>query len=310
MMSLDKFGRFRENGDERVLARGPPGEGFKLTQDGDYDIGNKKLVNVGVPTADNDVITKIYLDSHTPNHLSESFSMRGKRIQDVADPTLEGDAVNLKHVRQKCVLYGEDGTIRAKNGRISGVKDPIKEKDVANKRYVDNATPTRDSDYWGFGKKRLARVANPIDDSDAVTKNYLGKNCPVKGESVWEFENKRLKGVGDALEPDEAVTLRYCRELENQLRRDINVVSSVKVKSVSEHVVGLIGEINAIKSNVNENRRDAEMQLRKFARLLFPHVQGSIRGSAEGSPATADNYLNWNEILDNSLGDSTLSRYR
>ena len=36
--------------------KGDPGVGFKLTDDGDYDIQNKKLVNVKQGTNNNDVV--------------------------------------------------------------------------------------------------------------------------------------------------------------------------------------------------------------------------------------------------------------
>ena len=43
--------------------RGLPGIGFKLDSNNDYDMQNKKLVNVKQGTNNNDVVTKSYLDS-------------------------------------------------------------------------------------------------------------------------------------------------------------------------------------------------------------------------------------------------------
>ena len=43
--------------------RGLPGIGFKLGSNNDYDMQNKKLVNVKQSTGENDVVTKSYLDS-------------------------------------------------------------------------------------------------------------------------------------------------------------------------------------------------------------------------------------------------------
>ena len=37
-------------------ARGPPGIGFKVTDDGNYDMENKKIVNIGTATTLNDVV--------------------------------------------------------------------------------------------------------------------------------------------------------------------------------------------------------------------------------------------------------------
>ena len=43
--------------------RGPPGLGFKLTQDGNYDMENKKLTRVAEGTDNSDAITKHQLDT-------------------------------------------------------------------------------------------------------------------------------------------------------------------------------------------------------------------------------------------------------
>ena len=43
------------------IVKGLPGVGFKLTDDGDYDIQNKKLRNVASPQTNNDVTTKSYV---------------------------------------------------------------------------------------------------------------------------------------------------------------------------------------------------------------------------------------------------------
>lgn len=41
-----------------------PGVGFKLTDDSDYDIQNKRLVNVKQGTDDDDVVVKTQLDKN------------------------------------------------------------------------------------------------------------------------------------------------------------------------------------------------------------------------------------------------------
>lgn len=54
-MSVDVFGRkLTERADTSRSNRGPPGEGFKLTADNQYNIDNKRLCNIGVPRELND----------------------------------------------------------------------------------------------------------------------------------------------------------------------------------------------------------------------------------------------------------------
>lgn len=59
-MSIDKF---RRNGGVigPKLQCSPPGYGFKLTGDGNFNIKNKILCSVGEPMSDNDAINVKYL---------------------------------------------------------------------------------------------------------------------------------------------------------------------------------------------------------------------------------------------------------
>ncbi len=56
-MSVDKFGRFADSskGGGNV-AKGPPGEGFKLTDDGNFDLDSKVMTNVADPIKDGDAV--------------------------------------------------------------------------------------------------------------------------------------------------------------------------------------------------------------------------------------------------------------
>ena len=64
-MSVDKFGRYRG----RIApARGPPGVGFVLTAEGDYNMRNKRMRNIKQPNDATDAATKAYVDKlHTEN---------------------------------------------------------------------------------------------------------------------------------------------------------------------------------------------------------------------------------------------------
>ena len=47
--------------------RGPPGPGFKLTQDGNYDIDNKQLKNIKDGTDNNDAVNKNQMEHYIEN---------------------------------------------------------------------------------------------------------------------------------------------------------------------------------------------------------------------------------------------------
>ena len=55
--------------------RGPPGPGFKLTQDGNYDIDNKQLKNIRDGTQDADVVSKKYIDDELNTKINNSEIM-------------------------------------------------------------------------------------------------------------------------------------------------------------------------------------------------------------------------------------------
>ena len=55
-MSVDVFGHHLDK-KETVGRTGPPGNGFKLTDEGHYDLENKRLCNVGVPMDHDDAIS-------------------------------------------------------------------------------------------------------------------------------------------------------------------------------------------------------------------------------------------------------------
>jgi hypothetical protein len=56
-MNVDKFGRHSTKGAMTKLLRGPPGQGFTLTKDGDFNIENKRLTNVAEPKEEADAAT-------------------------------------------------------------------------------------------------------------------------------------------------------------------------------------------------------------------------------------------------------------
>src|SRR5436190_14991956 len=64
IMSVDKFGR-HEISHLHSKLRGPPGVGFQLTLEQDYDINGKLLRNVGEPQKPNDAATMKYIVSNS-----------------------------------------------------------------------------------------------------------------------------------------------------------------------------------------------------------------------------------------------------
>ena len=94
--------------------QGAPGVGFNLTSDGDYDMINKKLRNVGAPIDNTDAATKKYVDDNSTGTPSTSRLTVDSNI-DMKD------------------TY-----------RIQNLITPLDSKDPATKYYVDNTFLDRD----------------------------------------------------------------------------------------------------------------------------------------------------------------------
>ena len=76
-----------------------PGVGFSLTQDGNYDMNNKKLKNVGEGVESSDAVTKHQLETAINSKINTSPSLNVKKDSPevAADLDMKGFAIkNLK----------------------------------------------------------------------------------------------------------------------------------------------------------------------------------------------------------------------
>ena len=72
------MGIFNEHSSGQQYARGiqgAPGVRFNLTADGNYDMVNKKLMNVGAPTSNTDATAKKYVDDNSGGRTSSSLTI-------------------------------------------------------------------------------------------------------------------------------------------------------------------------------------------------------------------------------------------
>ncbi|KAK4882197.1 hypothetical protein RN001_005516 [Aquatica leii] len=91
-MSVDKFGRLYENTRRAATnQRGPPGVGFILTDDNNYDMKNRRLINVGNPIDPHNALNLKY-------YLSSKCDFDGNRLTRVGDPKDNTDATNKAYV--------------------------------------------------------------------------------------------------------------------------------------------------------------------------------------------------------------------
>ncbi|KAF8769811.1 hypothetical protein HNY73_017420 [Argiope bruennichi] len=159
---------------------GIPGIGFKLTNDGNYDMESKLLKNVSHPLEGDDSSTKKYVDDLKKSCLIRTngyFNAKRKLIRNVEDPAEESDASTKRYVDQlRDKTFMHDGeSFNAKNMFVSNVKWPKKELDAVNKQCLAYSCILWDKDkriYFAHDE-RISNVKAPQNDSDCANKYYV-----------------------------------------------------------------------------------------------------------------------------------------
>ena len=175
--------------------RGLPGIGFKLDANNNYDMQNKKLVNVKQGTNNNDVVTKSQLDSEIakiPSVDTTQFvkktgaTMSGDLILQPQPYPIHGNtnkAISYNTARNIFLSKKEGGSmlqsLNMNNHFITNIKDPVNSDHATNKKYVDNQLV-----------KKLDKGAK----IDMKNKSIINLNLPTnkRDATCVEFVNYRL----------------------------------------------------------------------------------------------------------------------
>lgn len=100
-MSVDVFGR---NLERSGGSRGPPGVGFKVTSDGQYDIEEKRLRNVASPQTSHDAVnlsTLIEIVKLEREKIMEELVNWQRYVLEEIRKSRETDSENLKKLSEK-----------------------------------------------------------------------------------------------------------------------------------------------------------------------------------------------------------------
>jgi len=178
-------------------------------QNGEFDAQNSRLCNIADPIDIKDAVTKKYMQLHTPVKFYDktAYSIHQYRLQDVAAPKSDSDAVNLLYFKTNTLQRNAKGELDANNSTIKNLPAPIAGGDAVNKAYVDQKAPKSDEKSWGFNYKRLTEVLGPVSLDDVVTLDYLQKHalCLGAGDQVpgkptvgksgndWNAQDRRIK---------------------------------------------------------------------------------------------------------------------
>lgn len=174
-MSVDKFGRYLRNSKSENL-RGPKGDGFHLTSDGNFDITNKKLCNVGDPLAGEDAVNLKTLNKCIDGCLvlnNEIYDAKNKIISNVGSALQEHDAVSLSYLSDHALLKNKKDRFDAKALVITNVGSPKRDSDVATVEFVKNNSLLIDIESNDIDAKKgiITNLSKPKRLYDSV--NYL-----------------------------------------------------------------------------------------------------------------------------------------
>ena len=199
------MGIFNEQSLDHPFAKGiqgAPGVGFNLTSSGDYDMINKKLRNVGAPSANTDAATKKYVDDNSSGSPSTSrltvdsnIDMKDRyRITNLITPLDSKDPATKYYVGNTFLdrdgSYPMKGNLNMDNNRIFNLPAPngSNQPTPLTKKYVDDNTTAPDlSDYLekdgtvtmtgnlNLGNNKIVNLSDPTTDQQAANRGWVRK---------------------------------------------------------------------------------------------------------------------------------------
>lgn len=177
MMSVDKFGRFSSSSNAPSVQgpRGPKGDGFNLTNNGDYDIKFKRICNVGTPREKSDAV---------------NF-----------------DTLNVSIT--SCLSMNDKTEYDAKGHKVCNLGEPINDNDAVSKLYFTLNSPVKLVDSYSFHQFRIQDLNYPIADGDAVNYKTFNDKALVIDRGMFNAKNLNISNVSDPKLSQDSVNLRY-----------------------------------------------------------------------------------------------------
>ena len=211
--------------------QGSPGVGFSLTRDGNYDMNNKKLKNVGEGVESSDAITKHQLEVSLNTKLDNAslnnyvkkdsrevgadLDMKGFSIKNLKVTSLGGDssATSKKYVDQKLNTKADKTSLSRyvkKNSPEVGADLDMKGFEVKNMRLTPNG------DLSATSKKYVdTKVNNKANKNDL--NGYLKLDGTSQMQGNLQMNNKRITRLRLPNLGDEAATKNYVTITMNHL---------------------------------------------------------------------------------------------
>ena len=186
------MGVFNDQSDKHIGKgiQGAPGIGFSLTADGNYDMINRKLKNVGAPSDNADAATKKYVDDNSSSSTSDltvdsNIDMKDNyRILNLKSP-LDADEPATKQYSDSRFIDKNGGTLLGNldmnNHRIYNIPAPTGPKQpiplaLGDLKYLHVAGTNKMTHDLNMDNKKIIHLRPPTSDTDAATKKYVDDN--------------------------------------------------------------------------------------------------------------------------------------
>ena len=212
------------------IVKGLPGVGFKLTDNGDYDMQNKKLRNVGSPQTNDDAGTKSYVDDEVSKTLKLDGSTPMTGILNMNNCPIKnlgagrhGSADALSHVFLESFFMD----LNTNTGLIE-VQNPI---DMKNEKISNLAQGTDNSD--AITKHQLETGLAPKADKTELA-SYLKRDGSISVTSDFDFGNNKITKVGNGTQSTDVVNKGY---VDTELFAKPNV-NQVVLRDGSQYMTG------------------------------------------------------------------------
>ena len=210
--------------------QGSPGVGFNLTKDGNYDMLNKKLKNVGEGVETTDTITKNQLEVSLNSKLDKtSLTNYVKKTSPVVNADLDMKGFAIKNMK---VTPGNNAS--ATSRKYVDRKIGTKADKTSLNNYVKKDSPvvSADLDLKGFAIKNMK--VTPGGDASATSRKYVDGKLNTKAnkndlngylkldgtsqmQGNLQMNNKRIIGLPIPQLGDEAATKNYVLTTMNHL---------------------------------------------------------------------------------------------
>jgi hypothetical protein len=241
--TIDKFGRQNRQNYRVQILRGPPGTGFKLTADGQYDIDGKSLTNVAEPTNSKDAATKEYVlrELHeTRNNIVSTINNevvgminkrptvneeRVKKIEERINKLEKSpNAANVANAVTKEYLLKElHGTRQsiasALNNELNGEIRKVNTANEGRTKKIEEKIDKIEKNYGQIKKmddriNKLEKRPNVAQPKDAVTKEYVLSELRTTRNNIVSVLNNEVMG---------------------EIRK-VNIANDEKIKKIEEKI--------------------------------------------------------------------------